>query len=47
MGEAEEAGDADESYSIAEICKSVGASRAALYRYLKMPPKSDDLSNGH
>lgn len=28
---------ADHSHSIAEICKSVGVSRATLYRYLDRP----------
>ncbi len=28
---------ADESHSITDICKSVGVSRATLYRYLDMP----------
>jgi AcrR family transcriptional regulator len=32
---------ADHSHSIAEICKSVGVSRATLYRYLGTPAKSD------
>jgi DNA invertase Pin-like site-specific DNA recombinase len=32
---------ADHSHSIAEICKSVGVSRATLYRYLGKPVQSD------
>jgi DNA invertase Pin-like site-specific DNA recombinase len=32
---------ADQSHSVADICKSVGVSRATLYRYLGKPAESD------
>lgn len=32
---------ADHSHSITDICKSVGVSRATLYRYLGKPVQSD------
>jgi len=38
---------ADHSHSIAEICKSVGVSRATLYRYLGHPNRQGETGGPH
>lgn len=38
---------ADESHSVDDICKSVGVSRATLYRYIGKPVKSDAQPADH